>query len=482
MRVQLAFLACALLAACGDDGSNHQQHLDGGGSDGSANIQDAGPDAAPQPVAVTLTSGGSAVGSAQVWFLNADNSVVSSTTTDDTGTASAVMVAGGSVTVVAPEELPALRAKPTLPQGVSRLYTFTAVKPGDHLHVDADPLSPDTQQVAVTVPLVSTVAATPTYTMYSTCDADVGDGTQLEIGSGIATGTMTLVASCTVADFSVWAVGSGIDQYATASAIPIAASINFGTNLTAYSNPVSESFAFSDAAALSDLSVMQALVTAHGLLVDPDGSDAAPSGSSASFTMDEAFFATAKELTDVQATSSATVYGQDELIELAAQGSSYSLDVGSNLLHFYASQPTYDVGTRTLTWTESSGGIDPNVQNVEIEIDGTSGEVDWYLTAPRAGTTVQFPQLPATPVDYNVTEDDTITVRGLESASIPGGYDLVRGHAFTILDGNGFDPTQLSTLLLANGKVAIERLHSPEVLARASHPHRAPAHGAGLHP
>src|SRR4029079_18705319 len=55
-------------------------------------------DAAPLTVKLTVTRNGAAAQMVQVYFQNADNSVVKSVKTDANGNAEAVMVAGGSVT------------------------------------------------------------------------------------------------------------------------------------------------------------------------------------------------------------------------------------------------------------------------------------------------------------------------------------------------------------------------------------------------
>jgi len=90
-------LVCCLIA-CGDDGVRHTP--DAAPHDGPT--ADTGPDAPALPVTLTVTVDGAPQGGVKVYFLNADSSVVLNTVTDATGTASAVMAAGGSVTALFP--------------------------------------------------------------------------------------------------------------------------------------------------------------------------------------------------------------------------------------------------------------------------------------------------------------------------------------------------------------------------------------------
>ena len=90
-------LAClVLLVACGDDGSRHISDAPLQQPDGPPGI-----DAAIQPVTVTFTRNGAPVADTRVYFQNADSSVAGTPMmTDATGTASAVVGVGGSVTLV----------------------------------------------------------------------------------------------------------------------------------------------------------------------------------------------------------------------------------------------------------------------------------------------------------------------------------------------------------------------------------------------
>lgn len=92
-------LLVVLVAACSDDGVRHTP--DATLHDAPA-LTDGAPDAPLLPVTIAVVNGDAAVAGVHVYFLNADSSVVLATTTDATGTASAVMAAGGSVTVVDP--------------------------------------------------------------------------------------------------------------------------------------------------------------------------------------------------------------------------------------------------------------------------------------------------------------------------------------------------------------------------------------------
>src|SRR5690349_21386214 len=130
-RLSIAWLS---LVACGSD--SKVGHL----PDAPPPPEDAAsPDAPPAPpptVMLTVTSNGVPLSRIRVYFQNADNSLVASAMTDDTGTAQAVMTAGGYVTAIDP--FPASADAP------DELRTFSGVKPGDHLFLThTDPATID---------------------------------------------------------------------------------------------------------------------------------------------------------------------------------------------------------------------------------------------------------------------------------------------------------------------------------------------------
>ena len=147
-----------LLVGCGDDGVRHTP--DATVHDGPV-TPDAPVDAAPTPVTITTTVDGSPVGGVHVYFQNADSTVVLATVTDATGTASAVMAAGGYVTAI----------NPYTPLAVGRtndeLDTFLGVKPGDHLQL-ATHLTSTAVTVTVTAPL-DPAANVGSYDVFTPC-------------------------------------------------------------------------------------------------------------------------------------------------------------------------------------------------------------------------------------------------------------------------------------------------------------------------
>src|ERR1041384_1078663 len=89
----LPLVACG---SCDDDGRGRLPD--------AAVIPDAPPDmmTTPQPVTITIKRNGTAMSGVKVFFQNADNTSVKTTTTDATGSASATMDAGGFVTAIDP--------------------------------------------------------------------------------------------------------------------------------------------------------------------------------------------------------------------------------------------------------------------------------------------------------------------------------------------------------------------------------------------
>ena len=76
----LCLLVCCL-AACGDDSVRHTP--DAAPHDGP--VADMAPDGPPLPVTITATNDGAPQAGVQVYFLDADSSLVLATTTDATG-------------------------------------------------------------------------------------------------------------------------------------------------------------------------------------------------------------------------------------------------------------------------------------------------------------------------------------------------------------------------------------------------------------
>ena len=123
-RLTLLVLA---LAACGDDSNNRKiidaPHVDIDGKDLDS--------ALPNPVTVTVKNQPGPTADVEVYFQNADSTLVATAHTDANGTASQVMAAGGFVSLI----------NPYVNAGVGALTNYTlitwaGVKPGDHLVID----------------------------------------------------------------------------------------------------------------------------------------------------------------------------------------------------------------------------------------------------------------------------------------------------------------------------------------------------------
>src|SRR3954469_5949811 len=119
--VHVSLLAVVLgLGGCGGCNDNN----------GVGRLPDASPpppDAmSPDEVSLAVIDQGVPAIGVAVYFLNADGSLASATVTDDTGSASAVVTAGGSVTAIRPFTT---RPAPT----VTVTVTATAIGDGDEL-------------------------------------------------------------------------------------------------------------------------------------------------------------------------------------------------------------------------------------------------------------------------------------------------------------------------------------------------------------
>ncbi|HET9989862.1 MAG TPA: hypothetical protein VFQ65_15120, partial [Kofleriaceae bacterium] len=145
-----------VIAGCGDGNRTI--------TDAPAELADAPVDAAPQPVSVVVQhTDGSAAALVPVYFQATDSTVIASTQTGPAGTASALMPAGGTVTILDPD------AAPALGKAGHHLFTWTGVKPGDHLIYDTSGAITDFPIVVFQVPLDTAHATVTSYDIESSC-------------------------------------------------------------------------------------------------------------------------------------------------------------------------------------------------------------------------------------------------------------------------------------------------------------------------
>ncbi len=188
LRYLLAALPLAL-GACGDDSN------DGPDADNrpDATVPDAAPpDAIPRgPVTVTVTSEGNPIPGVDVVFNNPDGSVAGVEQTTSTGQAARDLDIGSSATIVADAG----------GQGFVGI-TFAAVKPGDQLSFEFDPIPP-TDVGTFTATLPGVFATATHYEVRLGCTT---------IGSNLPTGIGgTITSDCLGSDTNIDAFAVALD-------------------------------------------------------------------------------------------------------------------------------------------------------------------------------------------------------------------------------------------------------------------------------
>jgi hypothetical protein len=398
MRLCLVLVCC--LAACGDDGVRHTP--DATPHDGPG-VTDAPADASGNPVTITMTAGNGPVAGVHVYFQNADSSVVLATTTNAAGQASAVMAAGGSVTAINPYT-------PPLFGGVSdEIDTFLGVKPGDQLHLALGSLS-----TSITVNVTANVdPAAAVTSVYTPC----GGVAELSQGSAASVSLTNCGASTDFLIVSYDQTATPLNEaFAPAVAISNGANIDLTslaftavpTRTYTYMNPGQNSYSFRDT-----------VVDAQGPLFGQNGS------TSSTTTGPMPTFTNAGDV--IQTTVYPGGANEEIFVDWAPYTDTYTTDAGARMLPLYATGPSIDTTTHTVSFTEQSGGVTPDfvytVANAYRQADARSWV--WRLASPHA-TTLTFPTLPTDVYDFNFRSTDNPGDNTLLVGKVPGGYDAVR--------------------------------------------------------
>ena len=440
------------------------------------------------PVTITVTDGGDPLMGLTVYFQESDSMLVSAAQTDAGGKASAVVHAGGFVTVVQLFPVPQVRAGAPfeVPPGPrSELTTFAGVKPGDDLHLDLDPVTPETTDITFDLSVPNEELGR-TYTLYSSCGtqtlgigqspvragrraAGIGSGAPTPVTASVtltgcgATADMLVVSSDSETQALSWLYKPAV---AVADGVPVALTDDYqaATDVTFTYNSVAPS--------INALTVQRELRSAHGSLgfvmnlqtATPDIDTAI---ASVTQPLPEAAGLLAVTTTMDQPNAG---HGQQTFFEWGATGD-YTIDYSAVALHGYASTPSADVGSHVIAWSEASGGVAPDFVFGSYDLsradDNGLNTWSWQIVAPyTAGQAkLTYPVVPATLYDYNPAAEEQPQVQRLTTVKAPGGYDAFRAHAFSL------DPSSVVTG--ATGRIVFEEMFEPVVEAKAAAPRRA---------
>lgn len=432
MREFGVLIALLSVAACDED--NPVRHLDGGMD---APVMVDAP-VAPQPVTLTVMSGGLPKVGVVVHFQKADSTLVATAMTDGTGTAAQVMDAGGYVTTIDGLSLPSGGAS-------HRLTTFAGVKPGDNLVLKDDAFA----------------LATMTYTLPTQPESNVGHyeirtpcgyASLASTGSGFTPTGLLSLTSCgattdlLVVKYDMTGVVLGF-MYQPDLVVVDQGTINLST--TAYSAPMDRTYTFSNKpVGLAPISVRQHVASTKGRLVTLAGTTA---GATAVGTLALPVIPNGIGVVEGSAFSeSGSTHQSFDWGPLVT--TAYSTDFGARLL-VDISGPAYDVATHKLTWDTVVAGVAPDFAMTELRGTRTTTSQDnrfvrWELVAPYAAGAVTYPTLPVGSYDFNWDDDDAPSIDRPQLAKVPGGYDAIRANAFTLLTDKN-DP--LTAIIGATG-------------------------------
>jgi hypothetical protein len=451
MRLE-CLLAFALIA-CGGNGVHH---LADSGIDG------ANPDAPGSNssgiVTVEVTSNGAPAAGVQVYFQNADSTLVDdgSAVTDATGKVTAMMAAGGFVTVIEPQNPDAV--------GENTLDTFAGVKPGDVLHDDVgSPTTTPVQSVVnLTIPTDLAVGVTQ-YELYASCSGGEIDITPGGSGSGSAAVhrhinvvgannppvTFTL-NNCTggLADILIISAnntGAFVDFFYQAG-VTVGTATGSGTSVTltgTYAAVPTITDAVVDAEPTSSaIDGTISIATPRGSVIDNavdvgPGSDGTLGSAQLLIQMPVIPGGVATTQFNVLPGSGAV---DEQIVEdwAPSPAAAVTLDYEASQLKDITAAPTFDVASHSFDWTLGTIGKAPDGLLVELSAQragsgGSGSATEWFWRIGAPGTEdgdVALPVLPTGTFDFNIGAGDQVAVTELGGIAVPGGYDAFRGIIF----------------------------------------------------
>jgi hypothetical protein len=433
------------LLACG---GNSVHHLTDAGGD-AAKAPDAAPDAAPTTgvVTVTVTLGGSGVAAVPVYFQNADSSVVSDTTTDGSGVASATMRAGGFVTIIEPTVAVTQPAASVGSVTNATLLTWSGVKPGDNLRDDLDPVTPANvpSTINITAPVDSNAAVT-SYQLVTTCGTSALNGPVVVAVSPDLTPTTVTLDNCNgTADMLVEGLGSGGVVVDTLFAPGIAVGSGSGSGLITlsgtYAAVTAQAFSFTDIPPeIASVALEDELATGHGALTSDGEAAVVGSNGTGSATLPAVVRGTGVVAGyEYIASPAGSIDDAQRYTQWGPEPASVDVDLGSLALRHWETAPQVDTVSEAVTWAAGSTGATPDYFLTEVRADrtgsGSAGTSTWtWVVAAGSGAegNIPFPTVPTDVFDFNFKDTDELTVDGVGGVQNAGGYDAVRANVLTL--------------------------------------------------
>ncbi len=384
------------------------------------------------PVTVTVSDNLGPTASLAAYFQNVDSSIVSSTLTDTAGSASAVMAAGGYVTVVVPQTQLALGGNAPLQY---TLYTWAGVKPGDHLVIDHSYLNGQPKNVQFTLP-IDLQHVLSNYHIASNCgSADTATA------AGSSQSTVVLAASFSncpndTADVIVYATSSNNTIVSSFSVLaqPIVDQGMVDYTAKTYGAPTSRSFELDNndtpnqtiyaidhlATARGQLYANQINLSLEATAIGTQILPALPTGSFEAVELDQHVDVTSRTF-----------------FEFGTTGD-YTRDWSAVRIPDFDSTtaPDLDTGTHALTWVNTAAtSVAPDVSTASVyanrTLDATTSiSFTWFIAGPATTPSLIYPTVPTSVQDFNIKQDDVHGIDGLGQLAVPGGYDALRATIF----------------------------------------------------
>lgn len=393
-------------------------------------------------VTLTITRLGVPVQGVVVVFQDPSSAVIATGKTDLAGRAWADMPAGGVVTAVEKTGMT-----------TDELTTFATVASGDALRLDHTPLSPSTDRT-LAFNLLTLDGAADGYTILTSC----GSGTADAAGDGLVEITDCGPSTDLVVLSTLNGLPTGRGFHRALLGLPGDGEvIDLTTAFTAFTDV---QLTYQNVPAEVQSIVGQQVLSASGRSYAASES-AVPAGGSASIALaippTETPLLT-KVVTETTLYPTAGELGQQQLFSWAPPAPSVAMDLAASLLPAFASAPTFNTGSSSVTWSERTGGTDPDLVRAAISVhrdDIPEGHAwTWRIAGARGtATAIAFPTLPKLMgFEFMPTDGDTIVVNELTTARLPA-------PGFAPFRTNVFAP--LSTLVNeTGGTMVVQRLYS----------------------
>jgi hypothetical protein len=366
-------------------------------------------------VTLTTTANGGPSSGVRVYFQDADGAVVLATTTDASGTASAVMAAGGYVTAINPYGANT--------ETGDELDTFAGVKPGDHLVLDGG--INFSQGITVTVIADADPAATSLYA-YSACGSGLLQ--QAAVALAAPRATFTLYNCGTSTDFLILSTdqnGTPLNYFAAPN-VAIADQATIDLTGTAYAGVPTRTYTYTNPGTLS-ISFQDALITAQGRVYTTYGN--VDSTGTTTYPMPGITGALDLTATSVYPGGS----NQQTWLDWGPYADTFTTDASARMLPTFSNgSPNFDPATHTLSFTETAGTTTPDFVYAAPQIQRLAENKNWtWRIAAAHATSIVFPVIPTDVYDYNPGANDNVYTNDIGFGHVPGGWDAVRPYVLS---------------------------------------------------